>query len=104
VSAVHLGRLVATAGVVSWAGDDPARHSWLFGCVDRHVAGDWGDLDRHDVQVNDRAVQQRVGRVLSAYPLPAELVGTNPDSTLWIITDDVGDPASPTTLLWPSEY
>ena len=32
----------------------------------RHRSGDWGDLDRHDWAVNDRAAREG-GRVLSAY-------------------------------------
>jgi hypothetical protein len=31
----------------------------------RHVAGDWGDLDAHDVAENERALRHR-GRLLSA--------------------------------------
>jgi len=61
--------------------------------VNRHLAGDWGDLDEEAKAANDRALQ--VGeRILSAYNLPTE-------ARLWIITEW---DRSATTLLRPDEY
>jgi hypothetical protein len=85
-----LGQVVATPGALeelAEAGENPA--SFLA----RHVTGDWGELDDHDRQESELAVE--VGfRILSAYTL---INGTR----LWIITE--ADRSS-TTILLPSEY
>jgi hypothetical protein len=84
---------------------DPSRVAWLAACLRRHVTGDWGDIDSDDWAANDAVVRHRCGRVLSAYRLPAELAAaTARDDQLWIITDDVEDPDTATTILWPSDY
>ena len=67
-------------------------------------AGDWGDLDAEDRAANDHALRHGQGRVLSAYRLPAELAGTTAETQLWVITDDLDDPDTATTMLWPSDY
>ena len=41
---------------------------------------------------------------LSAYQLPADLAGTAGERRVWVITDDVEDPDTATTILWPSDY
>jgi hypothetical protein len=61
--------------------------------LDRHVHGDWGDLDEHDQWENERALLAGE-RLLSAYTLPD---GTR----LWIITEA---DRSATMLLLPNEY
>jgi hypothetical protein len=96
-------RVVVTRAVHDWAEFDLDRLAWLAGCVRRHVAGDWGDLDRHDWAANDAAVRHGCGRLLSAYPLPHHLADTVTEERLWVITDDLEDPDTATTLLWPSD-
>jgi hypothetical protein len=44
------------------------------------------------------------GRLLSRYEVPAWLESGAPDSSIWIITDDLADPDTATTLHWPSDY
>jgi hypothetical protein len=97
-------RTVATRAVHLWAEDEPARLAWLADCLGRHLAGDWGDLDAHDRAVNDAAVRQNRGRLLSAYLVPASLHRTTIEIQLWVITDDLDDPDTATTVLWPSDY
>jgi hypothetical protein len=87
--------------VAVWADHDPVRARWLADCLARHVAGDWGELDRGDWVLNDLAVRRQHGRVLSDYPLPPATVG---EPVVWVITDDLADPDTTTTLLWPSQY
>ena len=41
---------------------------------------------------------------MSRYLLSGEPVGSGRDDAVWIITDDLGDTESPTTILWPSDY
>ena len=99
---IPVGHHVMTSGVARWAGEVDERHTWIADCLGRHHLHDWGDLERDDWQQNDRAVSVRAGRVLSAYTAP---VAFEPiDAQLWIITDDVDDEDTLTTMLWPSEY
>jgi hypothetical protein len=61
--------------------------------VARHLAGDWGDVDRADAAANDEALQLGE-RILSVYRLRG-------CATIWIITEA---DRSATTILLPSEY
>ena len=85
-----LGRLVATPGALaalSAANETPLTY------LDRHIHGDWGDVDAEDQRTNDWAVSHGA-RILSAYTLPG---GTR----IWIITEA---DRSATTFLLPDEY
>ena len=101
---VHSDRTVVTSAVHAWAEAEPTRMVWLAGCLARHLAGDWGDLDADDRAANDHALRHRRGRLLSAYKLPADLAGTTTEQQLWVITDDLEDPDTATTILWRSDY
>jgi hypothetical protein len=86
----QLGQVVATPGAMAAlqeAGQQP--EEFLY----RHVTGDWGELDEHDRQENERAVKEG-NRVFSAYQ-------TNQGVKIWVITEW---DRSVTTLLLPSEY
>lgn len=96
--------IVATAAVVEWAARNEPRTAFLAGCLSRHLAGDWGSLSPDDRQANNDAARDREGRLVSSYPVPAELTGPGAEASLWIITDDLTDPNTATTLLWPSDY
>ena len=96
--------IVATAAVADWVADSDHHTAWLAHCLARHLAGDWGDLDTDDRRANDHAARTRDGRLLSRYDLPAWLAADTQDEALWIITDDLADPDTATTLLWPSDY
>jgi hypothetical protein len=61
--------------------------------LNRHRAGDWGDLSAEDRQANDAAVTES-GRILSAYTL-------RDGTRIWIITE--ADRTS-TCVLLPEEY
>jgi hypothetical protein len=63
------------------------------GYLARHIAGDWGDVDEHDV-AKTNSVSFRGFRLLSAYTL-------NSGTTIWIITEA---DRSVTTVLLPEEY
>lgn len=85
-----LGRIVATSRALAafeGAGESPLPF------LARHGAGDWGELDEHDREANERAV--RAGeRILSAYLLRS-------GERMWVITEA---DRSVTTFLLPSEY
>ncbi len=85
-----LGRIVATPGALAAleeAGDTPAS------LLDRHAAGDWGDVGPEDWRENEFSLE-RGFRLLSAYTLSS---GTK----IWIITEA---DRSVTTLLLPADY
>src|SRR3954452_6008946 len=84
-------RVVTTRAVHEWAELEPERLAWLAGCLRRHVAGDWGDLDANDRATNDHARRHRQGRLLSVYELPADFAVTTAEQQLWVITDDLED-------------
>jgi hypothetical protein len=48
----------------------------------RHLSGDWGDLDAHDIRANNQALETGA-RLLSAYETPA--------GRCWIITEATDD-------------
>ena len=81
-----LGQVVWTPGI-----DDQIKEALPF--LERHMTGDWGELDRHDIRENNLSVKQGY-RILSSYHLED---GTK----FWIITE--ADRSS-TTFLLPSEY
>ena len=84
------GRIVSTPGALramEEAGDNPA--SFLV----RHLSGDWGELDAHDTQENEFALEHGL-RLLSAYRLSS-------GSKIWVITEA---DRSATTFLLPEEY
>jgi hypothetical protein len=90
----NLGRVVATAAVAA-----AVPHHQITALLDRHAAGDWGDLDLDDKAANDNAARSGNGRLFSSY-------ATSEHGTIWIITDDIrGEGEGPiTTVLFPDEY
>jgi len=91
----QLGQVIATPTAlkaIEDAGQDPD----FF--LDKHAAGDWGEVDTGDKRANEDALVSG-DRLLSAYR-------TLKNVRLWIITeaeDDQGNRAA-TTLLTPQEY
>lgn len=64
-------------------------------CLDRHLAGDWGELSEDDWNSNQQALKTG-GRLISCYDINA-----GDETRLWIITDMN---RGATTLLLPSDY
>lgn len=85
-----LGQVVATPGALQ-ALEEAGQRPEAF--LNRHIVGDWGELDDFDRRQNDRAVHQGL-RLLSAYR-------TMRGVRLWVITEW---DRSVTTLLLPEEY
>ncbi len=85
-----LGRIVATPAaleLIQGEGREPMEF------VDRHVHGDFGDLDEHDRRANEAALVNG-SRILSSYVV----VG---DERVWCLTEA---DRSATTILLPSDY
>jgi hypothetical protein len=85
-----LGQVFITPGALE-ALEDAGQMPNEF--LDRHIRGDWGELDEHDRRENDLSLKHRF-RLLSAYR-------TTNGVRLWIITE--ADRTS-TTILLPGEY
>jgi hypothetical protein len=87
-SSFPLGQIVATANALA-----QITKTDIDAALQRHVIGDWGDLDDEDKEVNDRAPAEGT-RILSAYQAAN---GTK----FWIITEA---DRSVTTVLLPEDY
>lgn len=85
-----LGQVVTTPGALA-ALAEAGQPPWEL--LQRHQAGDWGDVPPEDKAENNFSVQQGL-RILSAYTL-------NTGVKIWLITE--ADRSSSTFLL-PSEY
>ena len=84
------GRVVATPAALealTASGESP------LDFLQRHLAGDWGELDEHDIHENELSLQ-RGGRILSAYTLAN-------GERIWVIPES---DRSSTCMLLPSEY
>src|SRR5271157_4879146 len=90
-----LGQIVATPRAIE-AMEESGQAPDFF--LNRHAAGDWGQVDTEDWQSNDQALVDG-SRLLSAYT-------TLKGKKLWVITeakDDEGHRAA-TTILLPEDY
>lgn len=101
----HPGQVVATPnalGLLQRTGFGVAN------LLNRHLHGDFGDLDAHDLQQNLHALQNRDRRLFSVYRLvPPHVLRATPVEqrnaldTVWIITEW---DRSVTTVLCPNDY
>lgn len=83
-----LGRLVCTPGA-----GDAVPSAEMAAALDRHLAGDWGDVSPEDRAENDLSLREGA-RLLSAYRTEAGV-------TFWVVTEA---DRSVTTVLLPAEY
>jgi hypothetical protein len=83
-----LGRLHVTANA-----EADLEHEDIHNCVNRHLSGDWGDLDALDKEANENALQFG-GRLFSAYH-------DRKGIKFWVITET---DRSITTVLLPDDY
>ncbi|MBX7102596.1 MAG: hypothetical protein K1X57_00845 [Gemmataceae bacterium] len=92
-----LGQVVATPGALESLENARQTPQEL---LDRHIKGDWGDLDAEDAALNDAALQPDDGsRLFSAYLLKTS-------EKVWVITEAVGEDGqrASTCILLPDEY
>ena len=92
------GQIVATRGVFDLASEDSDFAQFVQKSLNRHVKGDWGDVDDEDKLPNDQSLKQGL-RLLSAYN--DDRFPKHGISTIWIITEA---DRSATTILFPDEY
>lgn len=84
----QLGQLVATANAMA-----RLTHEDILRAMNRHMIGDWGDLDEADRLENERSLLHG-WRLLSAY-------SASNGTRFWIITEA---DRSATTVLLPEDY
>ena len=83
-----LGRIVATPNALSMLSNEE-----ILRAIQRHQAGDWGDVDEHDRQENELSLKEGF-RLFSVYHSAQRV-------KFWIITES---DRSSTTLLLPEDY
>jgi hypothetical protein len=88
IARFRLGRIVATPNALSQL----TQEDILMG-IQRHQAGDWGEVDEHDHIANERALVQGT-RLVSAYRTAGGV-------RFWLITEA---DRSVTTVLLPEDY
>ena len=86
----ELGNIFLTPGALAALSES---HQQAAEFLQRHINGDWGELDAHDRAENELSIEQGF-RILSSYR-------TSSGEKLWIITEA---DRSATTILLPSEY
>lgn len=84
-----LGNVIITDDVLQAIKDDYLSIQELKQALERHKAGDWGNLSDMDKAVNDYALKIHA-RIMSAYIIR----GTR----IWVVTEDKG---TVTTVLLP---
>lgn len=84
----RIGRIVTTPNALS-----RLSHDEILAAIRRHHAGDWGEVDEHDRQANERGLTDQT-RLWSVYHSANGV-------KFWIITE--ADRSS-TTILLPEDY
>jgi hypothetical protein len=88
IALFRLGHLVATPNALA-----KLQQPDILGALQRHQAGDWGNVDEHDREANDRALTEGT-RLFSVYHSAAGL-------KFWVITEA---DRSVATVLMPNDY
>lgn len=89
------GQIVATPGAIEALTESGMDASFF---LDKHLSGDWGEVDADDQRVNDQALLDG-SRILSSYRTLKGVV-------IWVLTEAVGDDGqrASTCLTLPDEY
>ncbi|MCC7026723.1 MAG: hypothetical protein IT265_07185 [Saprospiraceae bacterium] len=97
-SKFSLGQTVMSRSIADLVGVSDKFSSFVFKCLFRHKACNWGDLDPEDQEANNLALEYG-SRILSSYKIPFSFGYS--ESKVWIITEA---DRSVTTILFPSDY
>jgi len=89
----NIGQTVVTNGVNMLMHTDYQFRNFVTKSFERHINGDWGDLDEEDKSANEDALKNG-DRLFSKY-------NYNGDVSIYIITEW---DRSYTTILFPEEY
>ena len=88
IALFRVGRIVATPNALEKVSNEE-----ILVALQRHQAGDWGEVDQDDHAANNRALTEGT-RLLSVY-------NSSSGIKFWIITE--ADPSA-TTILLPEDY
>jgi hypothetical protein len=88
IAKFRLGRIVSTPNALAHLSPDDILHA-----IQRHQAGDWGEVDEHDRMENELSLQKGF-RILSVYR-------AGNGTKFWLITEA---DRSVTTVLLPEDY
>ena len=88
IALFRLGRIVSTPNALG-----KLTQSDILTALQRHQAGDWGDVDDEDRSANDQALQEGT-RIFSVYHSAARV-------KFWVITEATREV---TTFLLPEDY
>ena len=88
IALFRLGRIVATPNALS-----QLTQLEILRALQRHQAGDWGDVDEEDRQANDQALREGT-RLFSVYHSATGI-------KFWVITEADREA---TTFLMPEDY
>ncbi len=93
------GMKVMTKGIKSLISSSPEMHDFVINCMNRHLSGEWGNLETDDIEMNNQSVEdEKNGKfpdmILSCYE-------SEDGTEIWIITDS---DRKATTVLLPEEY
>lgn len=88
IALFRLGRIVATPNAL-----ERLTHPEMFRALQRHQAGDWGDVDEEDRHANDQALVEG-SRLFSVFHSATGV-------KFWVITET---DRSVTTFLLPQDY
>lgn len=88
IALFRLGRIVATPNALA-----KLQQPDILSALQRHQAGDWGDVDGEDREANNRALAEDT-RLLSVYHSATRV-------KFWLITEA---DRSVTTILMPEDY
>ena len=88
IALFRIGRILATPNAL-----EKLKPPEILLAIQRHQAGDWGDVDKHDRQANDQALIEGA-RLLSVYYAENKC-------RFWLITEA---DRSVTTVLLPEDY
>lgn len=97
-SKFSLGQTVMSRSIADLVGVSDKFSNFVFKCLFRHKACNWGDLDPEDQEANNIALEYG-SRILSSYKIPFSFGFDH--SKVWIITEA---DRSVTTILFPSDY
>lgn len=97
-SKFSLGQTVMSRSIADLVEVSDKFSSFVFKCLLRHKAINWGDLEPEDQEANNLALEYGP-RILSSYTIPFTFGFDH--NKLWISTE--ADRSS-TTILFPSDY
>lgn len=88
------GQIVITHGANEWRNKSFWYDLFISKSLERHISGDWGDIEQEDKEANDKAIEHG-GRLFSSY------ITDEGGTKIWIITEW---DRSATNILFPHEY